>query len=233
LGFPEGDVPAICADAFDFNKKPRTADQFHLVTSVADAYNPDCGNMAVKTLHEMLPALSARNMLACDYFTFDAATALGAPALHHTRDVFHEYAPDRFVLESKLSYWEAVAKFADYFNSYMGIYKADLDRRWGRGRSPLIDGEIVGDIAARIKEFAGRGAADRRARIGRISKEVLIPFDARYARVGEYLLERADRLVEEASGEYETHARLLPAWPEMIERARKLPLYDFADELEG
>ena len=231
LGFPEDSIVSLCADSFNFNKSPETKDLLHLITSVADAYNPDCGNIAVKTLHEWLPALSARNMLACDYFTFDTASSLGIPAIHHTRDVFHEYTPDRFILENKISYWEAVMKFADYFNAYMSIYNSDWDQKCGRNRTSVVDNKIIRNISQNIAKFAGLNIDGRKTRIAKICKEVLIPFDERYAMVGQHLLRQADCIINETVREYTEHARLLVAWTDIVEHARKMPLYDFASEV--
>ena len=65
------------------------------VHSVNDGLNPDCGNVAFMEIHKYLPVVPGPNILASDYFAFDAATSLGLPSIHHSDAVFHEYDSTR------------------------------------------------------------------------------------------------------------------------------------------
>ncbi|TQE36242.1 hypothetical protein Sipo8835_10185 [Streptomyces ipomoeae] len=225
LGFERSVVEEICAEAFQFDPVYEEVDELNFVTSVNDGLNPDCANFGMYRLHEYLPAVPGDNMLAADYFQFDIATALGIPALNHGRPVFHQYEPERFDPTRKLSYWEGMARFADYFNFYYGIFTGDLSTKLSHD-----DGDgLPAELSAEIVETSRRqrltlDKKERAARIKRIAEEILIPFDENYAAIGRQLVERADLYVTQCDAAYETHELLLERWPRIIERAKQISL---------
>jgi hypothetical protein len=224
LGFDRSVVEEICAEAFQFEPVHRETDELHLVTSVNDGLNPDCANFGMYRLHEYLPAVPGDNMLAADYFQFDIATTLGIPALNHGRPVFHQYEPERFDPVRKLSYWEGMARFADYFNFYYGIFTGGLRTELSSGEDGLPAGLAGEIIETSRRQRATLSKDDRAARIKRIAEEILIPFDENYAAIGRQLIERADLYVAQCDAAYETHELLLDRWPHLIERARGISL---------
>jgi hypothetical protein len=233
LGFPAAAVEEICADAFPAELRLPQEDTATLVTSVNDGLNPDCGNIAVTGLHEVLPALGGPNILAGDYFAFDVATSLGLPSVHHTRAVFHEYTDDRFVPERKRTYWEGVARFADYFTRYGTFFQGGLGEELGLPLDEELPRELGPALAERIRAMARGDLAQRANRVRLIAAEVLRPVDARYADVAAHLDRSAERLIAECADSYAEHASLLEAWPDLVDRAREVDLRDFVPRAVG
>jgi hypothetical protein len=213
-------------EAFPMHPVLHERDEFSLARSFNDTRNADCGNVAVTRLHELLPNIPGRNMLGADYFAFDCATALGMPSVHHTRPVFHEYDADRFDYEHKLKYWEGVARFVDYFNTYGPLLDAGLGRRFAKRGPVTIDENVVKNVLTEMPTLLDADRAARTERIVRVCDVVLIPFDERYAKLGRALRERAPELVRECDEDYENHARLIERWPDLISRARELPIQE-------
>ena len=228
LGFDPAWIESICAEAFPPEARVPTEDLFTLVRSVNDGLNPDCGNVAVTLLHEHLPVLGGNNILAGDYFAFDTATSLGLPSVHHSRAVFHEYTSDRFDVVAKQTYWEGVARFADYFNIYGPLYSGTLRERLG------LTGELDWDacregIAAYLSAAAGADVDARVPRLVRLSREVLA-LDGRYATIASHIERNAEALVAECTAAYRAHADLLEDWPALVARARDVALRDFVQD---
>jgi hypothetical protein len=118
-----------------------------------------------------------------------------------------------------------MARFADYFNFYYGIFTGDLSTKLSHD-----DGDgLPAELSAEIVETSRRqrltlDKKERAARIKRIAEEILIPFDENYAAIGRQLVERADLYVTQCDAAYETHELLLERWPRIIERAKQISL---------
>lgn len=224
LGFePEG-VVELCDEIFPAEQVYDGRDERTLVLVANEGPNADCGNVAITRIHEYLPNVPSRNNPAADYFSFDSALAMGVPALHHTRMVFHEYHSERFDPERKRLYWEGVARFADYFNVYQPVFEPSaVGRAAGSGPS-LFPADLLAALERTVATLPGADGATRTARIRAIAEEVLIPLDDRYARIGAHLARHAERYVRECDEDYAKHRLLLQRWPELIERARKIDL---------
>jgi Family of unknown function (DUF6271) len=223
LGFEAETVPELCAEIFPEHQTYTGTDTCTLVAKVNDGPNADCGNVAITRVHELLPNVPGRNMLAADYFTFDLSTSLGIPSLHHTRAVFHRYTSGRFEYGSKLRYWEGVARFADYFSLYGPMFThhalgvaADDD--------PVVTPAVAARIGAAVAELEHSDRAPRRERIEAIAREVLLPLGEGYARIGDHLLAHVERYLDECDEDYRDHALLLRRWPSLIERAKAIDL---------
>ncbi|MFC5060372.1 DUF6271 family protein [Saccharothrix xinjiangensis] len=229
LGFDPDGVPALVDEVFPAEQAHDARDARTLLLAPNGGANPDCGNVAVTGIHELLPNVPARNSLAVDYFGFDVALALGVPALHHTRAVFHEYHSGRFDPGQKLLYWEGVARFADYFTSYGPLFEPGAVGR--AGAAEPVPASARAALVRAVGALPGSDHAPRAARIRALAEEVLIPFDERYARVGEHLAAHADRYVREADEDYAAHRLLLERWPDLVERARGLDLAAIAPPL--
>lgn len=225
LGFDPKSVVQLCNEIFPRQQIYRRRDALTLVGAVNDGPTPDCGNVAVTRIHELLPNVPGRNMLAADYFTFDVATALGIPSLHHTRPVFHEYSTGRFEHQQKLHYWEGVARFADYFNVYGPLFES-----YAIGRATMSYGSIhiSPDVLDRLRSMVSAlSEADigaRTERIRALAEEILEPFDDRYARIGRHIAAHAERYVLECNDDYANHLLLLERWPLLVERAKRVHL---------
>lgn len=222
LGFDKEAVEEICAKAFQFDPVYEDIDEVTPITSVNDGLNPDAGNVAIYRLHELLPAVPGRNMLAADYFQFDIATVLGIPSLHHTRPVFHRYNSSRFDLEQKSVYWEGMARFADYFNFFGDLFNQGLQVE-STSADPM-PAEAVEQIIADIRARRARPGDERVYRIEQLAREILLPFDERYARIGRHLVSQADRIVAECDEDYRRYEDLLLRWPTLVERAKNIDL---------
>ncbi|UCM87953.1 DUF6271 family protein [Streptomyces marincola] len=233
LGFDPEDVPALVEEVFPAEQVYDGRDERTLRLAPNEGADPDCGNVAVTRIHELLPSVPSDNNLAVDYFGFDLAMALGIPALHHTRAVFHEYHSGRFVPEQKQLYWEGIARFADYFNSYGPLYEPGAVGRADAAAPQLIPAELRAAIGRAVGALPGADPAGRAARITALANEILIPFDERYARIGRHLAENAERYVREVDEDYATHRLLLDRWPGIIERAKSLDLSEIAPALRG
>ncbi|GAA3870050.1 DUF6271 family protein [Streptomyces sedi] len=233
LGFAPEDVPALVSEVFPAEQVYDGRDARTLRLAPNEGADPDCGNVAVTRVHELLPSVPSDNSLAVDYFGFDLAMALGIPALHHTRTVFHEYHSGRFVPEEKRLYWEGVARFADYFHSYGPLFEPGALGRADLAGEELIPAESRAAIGRAVGALPGADPAGRAARITALAEEILIPFDERYARIGRHLARNAERYVREADAGYAHHRLLLERWPGLIERAGNLDLRKFAPALRG
>lgn len=220
LGFDEDSIEEICADAFKEQPEFCQRDCLSLVTSVKGP-NPDCGNVAVYRLFEELPNVPGKNSLAADYFMFDTATALGLPAIHHTREVFHEYHSDRFQSEKKKKYWYGIAKFADYFNSYMNIYNSDEFYNDNYGKSW---DEIRANIMNLVQGFIEEDFIKREERIKNIAQDVLRNADEKYFPIADELQKNAGNYIAESNMDYERHILLLKNWKNIIKKAKKIKL---------
>ncbi|MFC6092392.1 DUF6271 family protein [Saccharothrix lopnurensis] len=230
LGFAPDDVAALVAEVFPAEQVHDARDARTLLLAPNQGANPDCGNVAVTRLHELLPTVPGRNSLAADYFAFDVAMALGVPALHHTRAVFHEYHPGRFDPAQKQLYWEGVARFADYFTAYGPLFEPGAPGRAGPP-ADLVPASLRAALGRAVGALPGADPAPRAARIRALADEVLTPVDERYARVGRHLAANAERYVREADEDYATHRLLLDRWPHLVERARELDLPAIAPAL--
>ena len=170
-------------------------------------------------IHKYLPVVPGPNILASDYFAFDAATSLGLPSIHHSDAVFHEYDSTRKSLSSQLSYWEGVARFADYFNAYAKIYSGNLSSLLG-----IEPGTLPVDLSSRekltslVREAAAGSVPERINRVESLANDVLVPRGGDFADIGSVLLRNASRYVDECSASYNMHADLIELWPELVER---------------
>jgi hypothetical protein len=198
------------------------------VAKVNDGPNADCGNVAITSVHELLPNVPGRNMLAADYFTFDLSTSLGIPSLHHTRAVFHQYTPTRFEYDSKLSYWEGVARFADYFNLYGPMFEHHA-LGIAEDKDPVVTPPVAARIRTAVAELQCNDRTLRRERIEAIAREVLLPLGEGYARIGDHLLANVERYLDECDEDYRDHVLLLEQWPSLIERAKVIDLRALSD----
>lgn len=217
LGFDEDSIEEICADAFKEQPEFCQRDCLSLVTSVKGP-NPDCGNVAVYRLFEELPNVPGKNSLAADYFMFDTATALGLPAIHHA---IHEYHSDRFQSEKKKKYWYGIAKFADYFNSYMNIYNSDEFYNDNYGKSW---DEIRANIMNLVQGFIEEDFIKREERIKNIAQDVLRNADEKYFPIADELQKNAGNYIAESNMDYERHILLLKNWKNIIKKAKKIKL---------
>ncbi|MFD7658424.1 DUF6271 family protein [Actinosynnema sp. NPDC059797] len=229
LGFDPDDVVALVDEVFPAEQVHDARDALTLRLAPNGGADPDCGNVAVTGIHELLPNVPGRNSLAVDYFGFDVAMALGVPALHHTRAVFHEYHSGRFDPAQKLLYWEGVARFADYFTSYGPLFEPGAVGR--ADAADPVPAPVRAALVRAVGALVGADPAPRAARIRALAEEVLIPFDERYARVGRHLAANADRYVREADEDYAGHRLLLDRWPDLVERAKGLDLAAIAPPL--
>lgn len=231
LGFDPDGVVELCDEIFPAEQVYDGRDERTLVLVANEGPNADCGNVAITRIHESLPNVPSRNNPAADYFSFDSALAMGVPALHHTRMVFHEYHAERFDPERKQLYWEGVARFADYFNVYRPVFEPYAVGRAAAGPGPeLFPADLLAALERTVAALPGTDGDARVARIRAIAEEILIPLDDRYARIGRHLARNAERYVREADEDYARHRLLLRRWPELIERARKI---DLAELLAG
>lgn len=224
LGFDPEFVAEICDDAYQLEQGYDDRDEFALVTTVNDAKNPDCANHAIYKLHEYLPNVPGRNMLAADYFTFDAATAIGSPAVHHNRPLYHTFDPRRSEYRQKLQYWEGMARFADYFNQYGPLYEGRLGLRVPASKPLTVPDEILREILTAVLSLSGAAPDARQERIQRMAEEILMPFDERYAAIGRHIRANAARYVRESDEDYNLHALLLEHWQSLIARAKQISI---------
>lgn len=228
LGYKKDSIKKICNEAFRFDVEYEDRDKLTLVTSVNDGLNPDCGNVAVYKLHEYLPNVPGKNTLAADYFMFDTATALGLPSLHHTRAVFHEYHSERFNFERKNSYWYGVAKAADYFNNYGTIYNDRINDKFC-SEKVLISEAIIKLLKEKIGKFIGLDNMERVGRIKQVARQILVPFNNFYEKIGENLLKNAKGYIEEADDDYRNHIILLKEWSSIIAKAKTIDIRSFTE----
>lgn len=227
LGFDPASVSELCAEIFPREQTYLADDVLTLVRKVNDGPNADCGNFAMTGLHEVLPNVPGRNMLAADYFTFDIGTSLGIPSLHHTRSVFHQYTSTRFQYPSKLRYWEGVARFADYFNLYGPMFEHHaIGAAEPDSLVPPSARQALLDAVAALPEAP---RAPRLERIEAIAQEVLIPMGDGYAQIGEHLGAHMEGYLNECDEDYRLHALLIERWPVLIQRAKSLDLRAFAE----
>jgi hypothetical protein len=231
LGFDPAEVVDLVHEVFPAEQAYDRRDMCTLVLVANEGANPDCGNVAVTGLHERLPNPPSPNSLATDYFSFDSALAMGIPSLYHTRAVFHEYHSGRFDPAQKELYWEGVARFADYFNAYGPMFEPGGIGRAGTATPQIVSDELLTTLSQAVGALPGSDLKSRVARIRAIADEVLIPFDSRYACVGQHLLANAERYVRESDDGYAKHQLLLDRWPSLIERARNIDLAELAPAL--
>jgi Family of unknown function (DUF6271) len=225
LGFDPESVVELVEEIFPREQVYSRRDELTLVAAVNDGPNADCGNVAIARIHEQLPNVPGRNMLAADYFTFDVATALGVPSLHHTRPVFHEYTSGRFEHRQKLVYWDGVARFADYFNVYGPLFENEaVGRAAVSAGSVAVPDDVLERLRNAVEAFPGSEVAARAARIRRLAEEILEPFDERYTKIGARIAADPERLVRECDEDYAAHLRLLERWPALVERAKQIDL---------
>jgi hypothetical protein len=219
LGFDRDSIPAMVAEAFPEQIVIPERDVLTVVRSVKDGLNPDCGNVAFMDVQSVLPTLPGPNILAADYFAFDAATSLGLPSIHHSDAVFHVYTSDRFKVDAKISYWEGVARFADYFNVYGEIYDGTLSERLGIPPATLPTScESRLNLASLVRSVAGRDRSERVKRLRSLGEDLLVPLGGDLAIVGVHLASNAERFVDECNYSYGTHARLIEDWPSLVDR---------------
>jgi len=222
LGFPEQDVPGMVRTAFPkeviFDHDVRTT----LVTSVNDGLNPDCGNVAVSELGRWLPVLPGHNILAADYFAFDTATSLGMPSVHHTNAVFHQYGAERRDPAQIQTYWEGVARFADYFDCYSPLYQGYLHSELGVdvGTLPMCLASRR-NLSSMIRDFAQSRMKERIDRIRKIELDILGQCSEEYHAIGQHIADHAEDLVKECSRAFALHADLFDDWPEVIRNAER------------
>lgn len=217
LGFDKEYIKEICDESFKFNPPiDFDTDILTLVTTVNDGKNPDCGNMGMYKLFERYPMLPARNTLASDYFTMDTATALNSPSLHHNRSVFHTYSSERFIYDSKRSYWEGVLKFADYFNLYSEIYECN----------DIPKDNIEGFLASKTLSFKKSDLDKRKERLFKITDEFLMPFNDNYKKLALELRNKIPYLIEELNKEYELHSNLILDWQKIRKNIKELNKID-------
>lgn len=183
-----------------------------LINSVNDDENPDCGNMAMYKLFYEYPMLDARNTLATDYFVMDLATAMKQPSLHHNRTVFHEYAPTRFEFNRKVSYWEAVLKFCNYFNLYSDIYNGHL----------ITEKTNKEEISSIIYNLSLRDTEKREKKLRKVLDEILYPFDENYMKVAKELYDVIPKIIDELNKEYKLHSKMILDWSKVIENTKRL-----------
>lgn len=231
LGFDPDHVVELVHEVFPTEQVYDGRDVRTLLLVANEGANPDCGNVAITRIHELLPNVPSRNNPAADYFSFDSALALGIPSLHHTRAVFHEYHSGRFDPDQKQLYWEGVARFADYFNVYGPLFEPGSVGQAGSSDGQLLPAHLRDRLSQAIGALCGADHESRAARIRAMAEEVLIPFDARYARVGRHLVRNAERYVREADEDYAKHQLLVERWPAIIERAREIDLTTLAPPL--
>jgi hypothetical protein len=229
FGFPKEAIVDICNEAFQFKKTFEQIENTTLVTSVDDGLNPDCGNLSVHKIFEYLPNLPGKNTLAADYFLFDTATSLGLPALHHTRDVFHEYHSDRFDLKKKMNYWYGISKFCDYFNLYKSVFECRRDHY--RTNNNIISHEIIRNIVWKIDKFKYVDKVARINKINSIANEVLKGFDNNYSEIAKNVLNNSENYIEESNSDYNNHVLLINNWSEIISRAKKNNIFDYLGDL--
>ncbi len=224
LGFDPEFIVELCDGAYPIEEVLPDSDEFELVTNVNDHKNPDAANFAMYKLHEYLPNVPGRNMLAADYTTFDCATAIGLPAVHHNRPLFHTFERKREEYDEKLQYWEGMARFTDYFNQYGALFEGELDLRVPASYPLVIPDEVLQGILGGALSIPGSAPEQRRERIDRLADEILIPFDDRYASIGRHIKANAARFVRESDEDYQLHALLLEHWPSLIARAKQISI---------
>jgi hypothetical protein len=227
LGFEADTVAELCAEIFPREQRYFAEDELTLVAKVNDGPNADCGNVAITGVHELLPNVPGRNMLAADYFTFDLSTSLGIPSLHHTRAVFHQYTETRFEYDSKLGYWEGVLRFADYFNLYGPMFE---HRALGAAADddPVITPDSMHAIKDAVSALPGSDRSVRRERLESIAREILLPLGDGYALIAEHLSANVGRYLDECDQDYRDHHLLLDRWPVLVDRAKSIDLRKFA-----
>ena len=219
LGFDPASIPYVIEEAFPQETVVPDRDVITLVRSVNDGLNPDCGNVAFMEIHKYLPVVPGPNILASDYFAFDAATSLGLPSIHHSDAVFYEYDSTRKSLSSQLSYWEGVARFADYFNAYAKIYSGNLSSLLGIEPGTLpADSNSREKLISLVREAAAGSVPERINRVESLANDVLVPLGGDFADIGGVLVRNASRYVDECSASYNMHADLIELWPELVER---------------
>ena len=219
LGFDPASIPDMIEEAFPQETVVPDRDVITPVHSVNDGLNPDCGNVAFMEIHKYLRVVPCPNILASDYFAFDAATSLGLPSIHHSDAVFHEYDSTRKSLSSQLSYWEGIARFADYFNAYAKIYSGNLSSLLGIKPGTLpADSNSREKLTSLVREAAAGSVPERINRVESLANDVLVPLGGDFADIGGVLLRNASRYVDECSVSYNMHADLIELWPELVER---------------
>lgn len=240
LGLDLGDLTGPYAGGSGTERGYDGRDTRTLLLAPPAAARPDCANMAITGIHELLPSVPSAESLAVDRFSLDAAMALGIPALWHSRAVFHdhsravfhdhggvvchEHGRERVDSKREQLHWEAVARFADYRHSYRPLFEPGSIGRAGVHPADLLPAAVRTALSAAVGALAGSDRATRAARIRALAREVLIPLDARYARVGAHLMQNAERYVWELDGDYARHKLLLERWPYLVDRARWLDL---------
>lgn len=223
LGFDPATVSELCAEIFPREQRYLADDRLTLVAKVNDGPNADLGNVAITAVHELLPNVPGRNMLAADYFTLDLSTALGIPSLHHTRAVFHQYTKTRFEYDSKLRYWEGVVRFADYFNLYGPMFEHHA-LGVAANDDPVVSTESMRAIQDAVAALPQSDRSRRRERIEAIAREILVPLSEGYRGIGEHLLGNVERYLDECDQDYRDHHLPLARWPVLVERAKALNL---------
>ncbi|HTV20021.1 MAG TPA: DUF6271 family protein [Polyangiaceae bacterium] len=85
---------------------------------------PDCGNLAMTRLFELLPCSPVPYALGSDYFTFACIIECNLGRVYHNRATVHAYTPCRYDNPDKLfNYWRATACLVIYQDFYRSYYR--------------------------------------------------------------------------------------------------------------
>ncbi|MFJ9815477.1 DUF6271 family protein [Streptomyces sp. NPDC101151] len=199
---------------------PFTGD--HATLTLVDPMRVDMCNIAFHhDVYERIPLPPATDTIGSDYFLIHLVHDATLPGILHNRHIENFYTPERRTDAGFLAYQTRFVKFLLSMLYFHHVY----DRMAAEG-ARLLDGRQhvrAGRIVEFLRESTGLDRADNLWRLDRVDTAYR-KLGGRYAEFAVRLTGRRERLLDEARQDIEDFARLVEAWPALVDAARHTAL---------
>lgn len=181
---------------------------------------PECGNMAMEEIFRYLPNILGKNGMGFDYFTYFIAFLYKVPIVFHYNPILHIHDSKRYLDIDIQNYWIGILKMVDLDIIYTEIIRSGVIERLIENESGLevlkrtVDTEFVDGLEKIINSL---DTEKRIIKFNAVIDDVLIGSGIQqYIKIGEELLTKRERLLEELNLEYRNSIELIRQWKKII-----------------
>ncbi|MFF2198304.1 DUF6271 family protein [Streptomyces sp. NPDC058157] len=192
------------------------------VLGPVDPMRVDMCNIAFHhEVHERVPLPPATDTIGSDYFLFHLLYHAGLPGVLHNRHIVNFHTDERKTGAGFTAYQTRYAKFL-----LSMLHFRFLHARMAQEGASLLDddGRLRTEaVSALVRESTALDDTENVHRLDTLTRSYRTLGGA-YAQTAGHLRRRAPRLLAEARADMEDFARLVDAWPALVDAARTTPL---------
>ena len=194
----------------------------HATLGLVDPMRVDMCNIAFHQVHEQVPLMPATDTIGSDYFLIHLVRDATLPGVLHNRNIVNFYTGERRTDQGFMAYQ---IRFAKFFLSMLYL-NAVYDRMERAGAALLDDRHRVRvpAVVEFVRDSAGLDWAENVQRLDALDRAYR-KLGGRYAEVAQVLLDRRERLLDEARRDIEDFALLMETWSAMVRAGKATSLY--------